>query len=142
MLVLAREQYSADDLANIVRTQVTRSAREVIYRLPSLVEATTKWLDQYEKGQFTVHLDTSDLGKQVEKLNNGVSNAVNQLVMGLVLAGWIVGSAIATNTDSQLAGYKLGDFAFYMFVFRCRGRWFCALARLLDAYRSKEKKYY
>ena len=142
VLVLAREQYSADDLANIVRTQVSRSAREAIYRLPSLVEATTKWLDQYEKGQFTVHLDTSDLGKQVEKLNNGVSSAVNQLVMGLVLAGWIVGSAIATNTDSQLAGYKLGDFAFYMFVSGAAVGGFVLLRGFWTSYRSKEKKYY
>jgi ubiquinone biosynthesis protein len=139
---LAREQYSADDLANIVRTQVTRSAREVIYRLPSLVEATTKWLDQYEKGQFTVHVDTSDLGKQVEKLNNGVSSVVNQLVMGLVLAGWIVGSAIATNIDSQIAGYKLGDFAFYMFVAGALVGGFVVLRGLWTSYRSKEKKYY
>lgn len=139
---LAREQYSADDLANIMRTQVSRSAREVIYRLPSLVEATTKWLDQYEKGQLTVHVDTSDLGKQVDKLNSGVSSVVNQLVMGLVLAGWIVGSAIATNIDSQIAGYKLGDFAFYMFVAGAVVGGFVVIRGLWTSYRRKEKKYY
>jgi len=142
VLVLAREQFSAEDLAGIMRTQVTRSAREVLYRLPSLVEATTKWLDQYEKGQFTIHLDTTDLGKQVEKLNHGVNNAVNQLVMGLTLAGWIVGSAIATSVDTEVAGYKLGDLAYYMFVTGALVGAFIVLRALWNSYRSQKTRYY
>lgn len=139
---LAREQYSAEELAGIMRTQVTRSAREVIYRLPSLVEATTKWLDQYEKGQFTVHVDTSDLGQQVEKFNDGVNKVVNQLVMGLVLAGWIVGSAIATSVETQVAGYKLGDFAFYMFVAGAVVGAFVVLRGLWNSYSERRSTYY
>ena len=113
---LARQQYDADQIAEIVRTQITRSAREVIYRLPSLVESTTKWLDQYEKGRFEVYIDTGDLDKQVKHLSAGFNKAINRLVMGLALAGWIVGSAIASTFEGEVAGFDLSQFAFYMFI--------------------------
>jgi ubiquinone biosynthesis protein len=116
VLSLARQQYDADQIAEIVRTQVTRSAREVIYRLPSLVESTTKWLDQYEKGRLEVYIDTGDLDKQVESFSSGFNKAINRLVMGLALAGWIVGSAIASTFEGEVAGFDLSQFAFYMFV--------------------------
>ena len=113
---LARQQYDADQIADIVRTQVTRSAREVIYRLPSLVEATTSWLDQYEKGRFEVYIDTGDLDKQVDKFSLGFNQAINRLVMGLTLAGWIVGAAIASTFEGEVAGYDLSQLAYYMFI--------------------------
>jgi ubiquinone biosynthesis protein len=113
---LARQQYDADQIADIVRTQVTRSAREVIYRLPTLVEATTKWLDQYEKGRFEVHIDTGDLDEQVENMTTGFNKAINRLVMGIALAGWIVGAAIASTFEGQVAGFNLSHLAYYMFI--------------------------
>jgi ubiquinone biosynthesis protein len=116
VVVLARSQYGVEQLSDIVRTQVTRSAREVMYRLPTLVEATTKWLDQYEKGRFEVHLDTSDLSKEVDKLSSGFNKAINRLVMGLVLTGWIVGSAIASTFQGEVAGFDLAGLAYYMFI--------------------------
>jgi ubiquinone biosynthesis protein len=114
--ILAREQFGVDELSELVRAQMTRSAREVLYRLPTLVEATTKWLDQYEKGRFEVHIDTSDLGKQVDELSDGFNKAINRLVMGLALVGWIIGSAIASTFQGQVAGYDISHFAYYMFV--------------------------
>jgi ubiquinone biosynthesis protein len=116
VVTLARSQYDTDQISEIIRTQVTRSAREVVYRLPTLVEATTKWLDQYEKGRFEVHIDTGDLDEQVESLSRGFNQAINRLVMGLVLAGWIVGSAIASTFEGEIGGFDLSKFAFYMFV--------------------------
>ncbi|MFN2103266.1 MAG: AarF/UbiB family protein [Candidatus Promineifilaceae bacterium] len=113
---LARQQYDADQIADIVRTQVTRSAREVIYRLPTLVEATTKWLDQYEKGRFEVHIDTGDLDEQVENMTTGFNKAINRLVMGIALAGWIVGAAIASTFEGQVGGFNLSHLAYYMFI--------------------------
>jgi len=116
VVTLARSQYDTDQISEIIRTQVTRSAREVVYRLPTLVEATTKWLDQYEKGRFEVHIDIGDLDEQVEEFSRGFNQAVNRLVMGLVLAGWIVGSAIASSFEGEFGGFDLSKLAFYMFV--------------------------
>jgi hypothetical protein len=80
------------------------------------VEATTKWLDQYEKGRFEVHIDTGDLDEQVENMTTGFNKAINRLVMGIALAGWIVGAAIASTFEGQVGGFNLSHLAYYMFI--------------------------
>ena len=113
---LLRDQLSPEALGQMIQTQVSRSIREVTYRIPSLVEATTKWLDQYEQGRLSFHLDTSDLSPQVAELNRGLTKSSDRLVMGLVMAGWLVGAAIASTVDVQVGGFQLSDLAFYMFM--------------------------
>lgn len=71
--------------------------RELSKRLPSLSEATLGWLDQYQKGRFELHLDTSALAKEVDKLNA----LGRQVVIGIILVGTIVGSAIAISAISN-----------------------------------------
>lgn len=114
---LARQQLQTEEIAKTVRLQISRSSREVIYRIPNLVDATTKWLDQYEKGRLSVHVDTSDLSKDVTKLDKALSKALDRLVIGLILTGWLVGSALAGTVDVQMGGYDLSNLAFYMFLF-------------------------
>ena len=114
--VLLRDQLSVEALTDMATKQVTRSAREVMYRAPSLIEATTKWLDQYEKGRFSVHVDTSDLSPQVDKIDKALSRNLNRLLLALVLAGWLVGAAIASTADVTIFGFPLSNLAFYMFL--------------------------
>ena len=114
--VLLRDQINIDALSDIVTKQVSRSGREVMYRFPSLIEATTKWLDQYEKGKISVHVDTSDLTPQVDKLDKVLSNSLDRLVLGLVMTGWLVGAAVASTVDVSFFGFKLSDVAYYMFL--------------------------
>jgi ubiquinone biosynthesis protein len=115
-MVLARQELTTETLVKTVRTQVSRSSREVIYRIPSLVEATTKWLDQYEKGRLSVHVDLSDISRDVDKLDKAIKKGLDRLVLGLVLTGWLVGSAIAGTVDIQVGSFPLSDLAFYMFM--------------------------
>ena len=61
-------------------------------------------------------IDTGDLDKQVDSFSKGFNKAINRLVMGLALAGWIVGSAIASTFVGEVGGFDLSQFAFYMFV--------------------------
>lgn len=114
--MLLRDQMNTDVVADMISKQLTRSVREVVYRMPSLVEATTKWLDQYEKGKLTVYIDTSDLTPQVEMLDRALSKSLDRLLLGLVLTGWLVGAAIASTVDVNILGFPLSDLAFYMFL--------------------------
>ena len=114
--LLLRDQVNTDNISEMVSKQVSRSSREVIYRIPSLVEATTKWLDQYEKGRVSVHVDTSDLTPQVDKLDKALSKSLDRLLLGLVLTGWLVGAAIASTIHIDVMGFPLSDLAFYMFL--------------------------
>jgi ubiquinone biosynthesis protein len=92
------EQFNADNIADMVTTQLIRTAKEVMHRLPSLQEATTKWLDQYQAGKFVVELNTDDLNRQVGKAYEGLE----RLTIGLILAGMSVGSAIGMAFMSTL----------------------------------------
>lgn len=114
--LLLRDEINTDNLSEMVSKQLSRSAREVVYRIPDLVEATTKWLDQYEKGEFSVKVDTSDLTPQVDKFDKALSKSLDRLLLGLVLTGWLVGAAIASTIDEQLLGISLSQVAFYMFL--------------------------
>jgi ubiquinone biosynthesis protein len=114
--VLLRDQFNVETLQDMVTKQVSRSGREVMYRFPSLIEATTKWLDQYEKGRFSVHVDTSELTPQVDKLDKALSRSFNRLLLALVMTGWLVGAAITSTANVAIFGFPLSDLAFYMFL--------------------------
>jgi hypothetical protein len=72
---------------------VTYTLRDISQDLPSLTEATRGWLNQYKKGRFEVYLDTSGF----EKPLNTIDNLIRLLVIGIIISGIIVGSAIATG---------------------------------------------
>ncbi len=132
---MAIEQVTADRIVEVAGKQLSMSAREVFKRLPSLQEATTKWLDQYQKGRFEVYVDTSDLAKEVDK----ISGFGRQIVIAIMLVGMIIGSAIAASVlpSSGLTGpfwdfiYRLAYFGYIfamaiaiLIVLRLVWRWF------------------
>jgi ubiquinone biosynthesis protein len=90
---LAVQEVTADKVLEVAKDQLMMSAREVMKRIPSLQEATVKWLDQYQKGRLEVYLDASGLGKEVDKL----AYFGRQVIIAMMLVGMIVGSAIATS---------------------------------------------
>jgi ubiquinone biosynthesis protein len=115
-LLLAQEQLTLDEISKTLHTQASRSVREVLYRLPSIVEATTKWLDQYESGRLTIRLDTSDLSRDVTRLDKAMNRALERLVVGLALVGWLIGAAVAATVNIEVMGFRLSNIAFYMFI--------------------------
>lgn len=90
---LALEQVTAENVEKTLKKEVTYTLREISQQLPSLQEATKGWLTQYKKGRFEVYHDTSGLEKPMEQMGS----LVRQLILGILLTGIIVGSAIATG---------------------------------------------
>lgn len=136
---LVMEEFTADKIMEVLKQQVGLRARDAIQQVPSLLGASGKWLEQYRKGRFEVYLDTSGLGKEVNKL----TGFGQQIIMALLLTGMIIGSAIATamaalgtpvtgplaevwNFVSRLAyvGYVLSMFLAMILVARLIWRWF------------------
>ena len=101
---LAFKTYTSERVADELQKQLMSTARQVIKRIPSLSEATMKWMDQYQKGRFEVTVDTSELSKEVDKLNR----LGREIVLAIMLVGMVVGSAIATNAPRDVAGTELG----------------------------------
>jgi ubiquinone biosynthesis protein len=115
---LAAEAVTPERITEEVTKQVTMAAREVFKRVPSIQEATTKWLDQYQRGRFEVTIDTSELTKEVDKLG-GIGR---QLVIGIMLVGMVIGSAIAasvvaiTGTEDEIWDF-IFRLAYFGYVF-------------------------
>jgi ubiquinone biosynthesis protein len=110
---LATEAVTADRIEEEVTKQVTMAAREAFKRLPNIQEATTRWLDQYQKGRFEITLDTSQLSKDVDKLGS----IGRQIVIGIMLVGMIIGSAIATSVLATSEETGVWDTIFRMAYF-------------------------
>jgi predicted unusual protein kinase regulating ubiquinone biosynthesis (AarF/ABC1/UbiB family) len=107
MQVVLRQEVTLDKVGDLVKKEATNFVREAVKRLPELQGATLKWLDNYQKGRFEVIVDTSDLGRSVDKFNI----SVERLMAGMILAGMLVGGAIvmAVPAETQISAYlKVG----------------------------------
>jgi predicted unusual protein kinase regulating ubiquinone biosynthesis (AarF/ABC1/UbiB family) len=131
---LGLQAVTAERVVAEVKKQVALTAREALKRVPSLSDATLRWLDQYQKGRFEVYVDTSALSKEVTKL----SRLGRQVVVAIMLVGVIIGSAIASaaialgqpqgavwNYVSKVAfwGYGIATAVTLLLVLRLIWRW-------------------
>lgn len=109
---LLREQVTPENITKVVKKEAGDTLREITQRLPSLQQATLSWLTQYEKGRFEVHLDFSGLDEPLVRLNA----VVRQLVIGIMLTGVIIGSAIATGIAAFVGTERSALFTTVAFV--------------------------
>jgi len=93
LLDMTREAITGEKIIAEGKKQLMSVAGQIVERIPTLTEATAKWLDQYQKGRFEVTLDTSELSKEVNKL----SRLGREIVIALMLVGMLVGSAVASH---------------------------------------------
>ena len=95
---LAMEQITPENVTNAVKKQAAFTLRELMREIPDLQTATLSWLRQYKKGRFEIFVDMSDLSKEVDVLNT----LARQVVIGILLVGMLIGSAIAAGFAASL----------------------------------------
>jgi ubiquinone biosynthesis protein len=112
------EQLTFENIAETVRKQATRTVKELARRAPSLSDATLRWLDQYQSGRLTVHVDTTDLSRDIEHIRTDVKGVFDRVFIAVILAGLLVGSAIVSQltTPVEILGISLTDLAGIAFV--------------------------
>jgi ubiquinone biosynthesis protein len=113
---LFRDQLNSDNVMQVVRSEALKTAKEVVRRIPSLAGATLKWMDQIERGKLSVHVDTTDITKEVDKLDSVLMRSVTFLALSMLLGGLLIGSAIASTLQLELGGIKLASIAFFLFL--------------------------
>lgn len=99
-----------DTVGQYLMNRAGEVAVEVARRLPSVEDAILSWVDQFQSGRFTLTLDTTQLDETAERLRG----FGKYIILGLVLAGMVIGSAIAIQVPA-LPG-SLGQFAPYLGV--------------------------
>ena len=105
--VVVKQEFTLDKIADMAKKEATNFVREAVKRLPDLQGASLKWLDNYQKGRFELNVNTSDLGQHVDRFNV----SVERLMAGMILAGMLIGGAIAMAAapQTELGAYlKLG----------------------------------
>ncbi|MCB0067561.1 MAG: hypothetical protein KDD77_10440, partial [Caldilineaceae bacterium] len=107
------EQFTVEKVKANVQTQVTRTLKDVVRRIPDLQQATMQWLNQYEKGKFEVEVNTDELNARLDIFNV----AAQRLAIGIVLLGMIIGSAFATSIEGSFLGINFSSLAFLIFLF-------------------------
>jgi ubiquinone biosynthesis protein len=112
------EQLTFENVAETVRKQATRTVKELARRAPSLSDATLKWLDQYQSGRLTVHVDTSDLSRDIDSVRSDMRSIFERVFIAVILAGLLVGSAIVSQLTEpiEILGVSLTTLAGFAFV--------------------------
>jgi predicted unusual protein kinase regulating ubiquinone biosynthesis (AarF/ABC1/UbiB family) len=96
------QQFSVENVTESLKVQAVRTGKEVIRRMPTLQEATLKWLDQYEAGQFQLVVDTESLNTKLD----GVQAVGERLAIGMILVGIIVGAAVSMTMDTPYSAFR------------------------------------
>jgi ubiquinone biosynthesis protein len=107
------DQFNVETVKATVQTQLMRSAKDLVRRIPDLQQATMQWINQYEKGKIEVEVNTDELNKRLDIFNV----AAQRLAVGIVLLGMIIGSAFATSMEGAFLGIELSAVAFAIFIF-------------------------
>jgi ubiquinone biosynthesis protein len=89
--VVVKQEITFEKIGDLAKKEASNFVREAVKRLPELQGASLKWLDNYQKGRFEVTVDTSQLGPQIDRFNV----SVERLMAGMILAGMLIGGAIA-----------------------------------------------
>jgi ubiquinone biosynthesis protein len=98
------EQWTPEHVVETLKVQAMRSAKEVVRRLPSLQDATLKWLDQYERGKLVVEIDSGDLSDQLGALSTAFSAGLGRVAIGLILGSMLIGSIVGIAVLQPLVG--------------------------------------
>ena len=109
---LGMEAVSEEAVAEAARKEGIRLAGRALQEAPAYAKGLSAIGDQLKQGRLTVHVDNGSLGDQM----GAFSKVVQNVVLALLLAGAMIGSAIAAsalsaNPDQQTAyRWTLGAF--------------------------------
>ena len=84
-------------IKDMVRKEAMKLGGQAVHAAPDYLRSLVSWNNQLKKGKLTLAVDTSSLDRQMEEIRSIAS----MVMIALLLAGGIIGSAIAA---SALAG--------------------------------------
>ena len=90
------DQIQGDSIYEGVKKQGIRTAKNLVVNWPKWQRAAGRWAQQIESGSFSIQLDTKELNKNIEQLDNSLKRSVRSVIVGLLIVGMLLGSAIVS----------------------------------------------
>lgn len=90
---LASEALTEEAVVDAAKREGGRLLGEGLHAAPDYLRGLLSWRDQVKKGRVTVYIDSSDLDRQMAS----VRSLVSMVVVAVLVAGALVGSAIASS---------------------------------------------
>jgi len=108
-------QFNPDVVTQALRRQAIRGAKEAVRQIPDLQDAITSWTRQFTSGKFTVYVDANQVSRQISELDRTLTYNTKRLILGMLLVGLLIGSAIASTVPtSSFPG--MGNLAHVIFL--------------------------
>lgn len=95
------EQLRAEVIFGELKKQGEKTAKNLAVNWPRWQRTWAKWVEQLERGQFAVRLDTRDLNENINQVEKSIKGSVRSLVLALLLVGMLLGSAIVSLAPIQ-----------------------------------------
>jgi len=90
------DQLQSDAVYEGIKKQGIRTAKNLVVNWPKWQRAAGRWAQQIESGSLSIHLDTKELNKNIEQLNQSLNRSVRIVIVGLLIVGMLLGSAIVS----------------------------------------------
>jgi ubiquinone biosynthesis protein len=95
------DQLQSDAIYDGLKKQGVRTAKNLVVNWPKWQRAAGRWAEQFERGSFSIQLDTKELNKNIEQVNQSLNSSVRSFIAGLLLIGMLIGSAIVSLAPLQ-----------------------------------------
>ncbi|MFC1921769.1 AarF/UbiB family protein [Chloroflexota bacterium] len=79
-----------------IKKQGIRTAKNLVVNWPKWQRAAGRWAEQLESGSLSMKLDTRELNQNIENVNKSLNRSVRGVVVGLLIVGMLLGSAIVS----------------------------------------------
>ena len=90
------DQIQSDAIYEGVKKQGIRTAKNLVVNWPKWQRAAGRWAQQIESGSLSIHLDTKELNKNIEQVNQSLNRSVRSIIVGLLIVGMLLSSAIVS----------------------------------------------
>jgi ubiquinone biosynthesis protein len=113
------DQIQGEAIYEGIKKQGTRTAKNIMVNWPKWQRAAGRWAQQLESGSFSIQLDTEELNRNIERLDTSLNRSVRSVIVGLLLVGMLLGSAIvslAPIKDLQFLDFLPFDVFILIFI--------------------------
>ena len=95
------DQLQSDAVYEGIKKQGIRTAKNLVVNWPKWQRAAGRWAEQLESGSFSIQLDTYELNHNIDNVNKNIKRSVRSLIVGLLIVGMLLGSAIVSLAPLQ-----------------------------------------